>query len=308
MKQIELGKNKNFLRIISLLLAAVLWIYVVSQSNLNTNSNLVNTKLEYYNIGESLSVEGPSTVGVRVWGAQSHGTITAYVDMAGLSEGNYTLDVKVKPVEGALLTRVEPDKIEVRVAQQQKRILPIQHVVSENPPEGYNLTNILIIPEKCVIQGEEQYIKNVASIVVPLDLKNKTSISEDIIGLEARDQAGNVLTEGIRLVPESVQVYSVIEAQRDRFTMNIKPQISGKPADGYVLKKVTVEPAQVSVVGEKTIINKLGSISTQNIDLQGLSESFTTFIDLQVNPSIIAYPSNVKVTVEIEKNNEEVTR
>lgn len=308
MKKIEIGKNKTFLKIVSLLLAAVLWIYVVSQSNLTTSSNLVNTKLEYYNIGESLSVEGPSTVGVRVWGVQSPGTITAYVDLAGLSEGNYTLDVKVKPVEGALLTRVEPDKIEVRIAEQQKRVLPIQHVISENPPDGYNLTNILIIPEKCVIQGEEQYIKNVASIVVPLNLKNKTSISEDIIGLEARDQAGNVLTEGIHLVPESVQVYSVIEAQREKFTMNIRPQVSGNLADGYILKKVTVEPAQVSVVGEKSIIDRLGSISTQNIDLQGLSESFTTFIDLQVDPSIIAYPSNVKVTVEIEKNNEEGTR
>lgn len=305
MKKIKIGKNKTFLKIISLLLAAFLWIYVVNQPDINTKSNLINTKLEYYNLAESLSVEGPSTIGVKVWGVQSSGAVTAYVDLAGLDEGTYTLDVKVKPIEGALLTRVEPDRVEVRIFRQQKRILPIQHEVKVNPPEGYNLTNVMIIPEKCVIQGEEQFIKDVASVVAPLDLGNNTDLSEDIVKLEARGKAGNIIGEDIRLVPESVQIYAVIEALREKLIIKVKPQLVGSLAEGYVLKNVTVEPSEVEVIGEKNEVTKIESIPTQDISIEGLSESFTTFVDLQAGANIIVHPSKVKLLVEIEKNNEE---
>jgi len=304
LKRIEIRQNKTLLKIISLLLAAFLWIYVVNQPDINAkSSNLIETRLEYYNLGESLSVEGPSTVGVRVWGVHTPEAVTAYVDLTGLDEGSYTLDVKVKPIEGALLTRVEPDQVEVRISRQQKRILPIQHEVKVNPPEGYSLTNVMIIPEKCVIQGEDQYVKNVASVVAPLDLGNNTSLSEDIIKLEARGPNGKVISEGIKLVPESVKVYTVIEALREKLSIKVEPRLIGNPAEGYIIESVTVEPSEVEVVGAKNQISRIESIPTQDISIEGLSESFTSFVDLQAADNMIVYPSQVKLTARIKKIN-----
>jgi YbbR domain-containing protein len=300
-------KKKNILKLISILLAVLLWLYVINQSDEASYNNVIKSQIEYINVPDDVSVEGPTTVGIKIWGTQKQSEdIVAYVDLAGLEEGIHQVKVKVNPIEGALLTRVEPDKIEIKIGSQKKKSIKIQPEIKGNLPEGYSLLDLLIVPTECLVQGEEEQIQKIVSVVAPLDLLLTENISEHNVKLQARDEAGRIINEGINLLPETVQIFTVVEADRITKKVDVEVDLKDMPAAGLKVKQVVLEPQQVTIVGKKQIVDSLSMVKTMPINLGELKESLTTWLEIQVPEDTVVFPTKGEVNIEIEKiENEE---
>ena len=72
----------------------------------------------------------------------------------------------------------------------------------------------------------------------------------------------------------------------------------GLPANGYIEKSSSVEPSSVRIQGPENILNKIDSVKTETINLEGVMESFRR----QVN--LTAGYSNVKILGKAEVNYE----
>lgn len=303
-------RNKSMgLKVLSLLMAGMLWFYVVNQGGLASGKNLVQAELNYYNVPSGLTVIGPQTVSVKLWGAfRETGEIVAYVDLAGMDKGIHNVSVKVQPVKGAMLATVQPDKVKIELEELKEHLMPIKLEVKQNPPAGFELREVTVSPEKCMVIGEPAVVNQVAVIAAPVNLGDSKGISSFTVALEAKDAQGNQISQGIQLLPETVKAYVVVENMKELKKLAAKPQFKGKPVDGYRLGDISIDPVEISLLGDKIRLDAVTELFTREIDLSDKHESFTQVVEIIVPEGIIASPVQVNVKVTIEKMNDKVVQ
>ena len=299
-------KIKNLkLKIISVVFSVILWVYVVAQMQISgSESNIVS--LNYYNQTAGLQVSGPETVKVTVWGSQKQGSnpeITAYVDLEGLAEGVYELPVQILPVKGALLTKVEPNEVQVTVGSASKKNMEISYDVMTPPAEGYELKNVLLEPENCVVKGTEEALAQVSRVVAQLYLGSVYDIQEQKVRLVAVNTAGEAVVEGISIVPTEADATILVEEVRGSKMVPVTASFSGQAAEGHQIISVETNPRMVQVFGSYSQLQNINEISLGNIPVNGQAASFSRLIPVTTSENVTVYPSEIQVDVQIRSNN-----
>jgi len=296
------NRKKNGFKIISVILALLLWFYVVNEGSYQIGQNNVAVDLIYDNIQEGLQVQGPEQVTVRLWGVfQETGDIQASVDLEGKAAGVYTLPVKMHPVVGVLFTSVEPKTVNVTLEEIQEIIVPVNYNISANPPAGYQLLDLLTEPERCLIKGNQEEANRVTSVVCQVDLSTTKAINSFEIKVTARDKDGNPVGGGLEIVPAAVKVIAVVDEIKEYKEVPIIAVSEGEPATGFRLKDIKLDTSTVKIVGNTLTVNVINDINTGKIDINGADQSFTLTIDLQAPEGIKLYPGEVAAEIEIEK-------
>ena len=296
-------KSRTGLKVISVVLAVLLWIYIGNQGGAGTRQDTVEVDLQYLHLGEGLSIEkAPKTIYVKLWGAYSErGAVNAYVDLAGLKAGAHRLPVKLEPVRGAMFTRVDPREVELVLTRLQERELRVDYQITTNPPPGYELLDLVTTPNKCIISGEASIMSQVNRIVCPVNLGNVRGVQSYRLRLQARDASGNEIREGLRIIPNTVLVHAVVSPKMFSKSLDIKPVLKGNVAEGYRVREVIVDPVQVGVISQQKIPDEQNQINTAEIDISGKKQSFSQEITVQTIEGLKVYPSRVLVEVSIEK-------
>ncbi len=296
------SRKKNGLKIISVILAVLLWFYVVNEGSYKVGQNNVAVDLTYDNIQEGIQVQGPEQVTVKLWGVfQETGEIQASVDLEGKEPGVYTLPVKLHPVVGVLFTSVEPKTVDVTLEELQEIIVPVNYNISAKPPAGYQLMDLLTEPERCLIKGDQEEAKLVTSVVCQVDLSNTKSIDSFELEVAARDKDGNLVDGGLEIIPAVVKVIAVVDEIKGYKEVPIIVVHEGEPGEGYRLKNIGLDTSMVKIVGNNFAVEAIKEINTGIIDISEASQSFTVNIDLQAPEGIKLYPAQVMADIEIEK-------
>ena len=291
--------NKYGTIVISILMAVLLWFYVVNQEATGSPRGNVEVELSYVNAGADFTINGPPTVSVSMWGAAPDpGDIRAYVDLAGLGEGEHRLNVHVAPVQGALLTSVQPSEVWVELIGVEEKQLRISRELIGNPASGVALSEVALSSEHCVVRGDSASLAAVAVVAAPIIIEGVSGILDQEVVLQARDADGNLIS-GLTLLPEQVRVMAVAEYQLSSRVLEIDLQTSGQPAEGYELGSINMEPQQVTVFGYENLLRNLEVISTELLDLEGRQSSFSTGLSLNLLAGLSSSTSQVQVEVEI---------
>lgn len=297
----EQKENKTGLKILSVILAILLWIYVGNLGGQGATKNVVETSLEYRNLSEDLTVTGPEKVSVKLWGSYTDSSnIVAYVDLTGYEKGTHTVPVQVEPVKGAMFTSVEPDKIEITLDSVKEKTVNIQQEIRQNPPAGLKVSEISIYPQKCIVRGDRDLVARVAAVVAIIDLGEVRDVAAMKVSLQARDSEGKPITAGLQIVPRTVDVYAVLSQELAVKNVKIKAQLLGTPAPGFVVSEVTVDPVEVVIRGKPSQLNAVAELSTQAINIDGASGQVVQVVNLNIPAGLTASPSQVSVQIKIE--------
>lgn len=284
----------------SLFMALLLWFYVMNQGDVTSGAKNTEVTLQYYNVPAGINVSGPDKVSVRIWGAsEASANMVAYVDLAGYDKGVYQVPVKLSEVKGSLFTSVQPKQVEVVLEELSERVIQIKHEIEQNPQEGYNLTQVLLSPDRCLIKGDADVTARVASVVAPVELGNVIDIAMLKPELQARDANGKVITSGLEIVPSSINVYVVVEKKQLSKKVNVVPQYTGVIAEGFIAGDTTTDPVQVTILGDQTKVESINEIMTQPIDITGRTGSFSATVDLVQTEGISVVPTRVNVLVKL---------
>jgi YbbR domain-containing protein len=119
--------------------------------------------------------------------------------------------------------------------------------------------------------------------------------------LQARDANGKTISEGIKLVPATIDAYIVLEKKQSSKKISVKPQFSGKIVEGFSLGEVKSDPAQITVLGDQLRVEALNEIVTKPIDIGGKQEGFVQIVELVQPEGIIVSPSQITINVQINK-------
>lgn len=261
-------ESEHYLKIFSLLLALTIWFMAVNQGEQVVNTRLqefqVETALlltpEVREMGEGLVLasELPQVrVTVRISGpsAVAEGTavgdsVKAYINVAGLTAGVHTIDVKCQVAQaGVKVVKVEPPRVVVNLQRLVLQKVPLS-VGFINPPlpargedpsgdkaglywEGRGVGDVELEPAVVTIEGPRDLINRVKDAMV---LIKSSSGEGETLPVLLLDEKGETV-KGVKVVPQGVRVIlpatSKGEAKNEKGLTYIDPGKNKGDKDKY---------------------------------------------------------------------------
>ncbi len=164
----------NFIwKILSLLMALMLWIAVVDEPELTTN---VTAPVEFRNLaaGLDLGSDVPDRVVLQLRGPRSRlpyatGPRSAVVlDLKGHTrpgERTFTVEeLNLNLPNGIDLVRAVPSQIRVVLERRLRKEVPVTLRFASPPPNGFRVRWSLLVPERITIVGPERRVSLIESI------------------------------------------------------------------------------------------------------------------------------------------------
>ena len=295
--------------VLALLLAMTLWTYVSFSTNPTSTKQLqarvdasgLQKGLMVVNSGTGLPEDFVASTVVTLSGPREdiagvdEADVRASVDLSGAGPGVHQLEVDVDPPRFTQVRSKRPEEITVRLARELSSTVPVTVSQQGEPPFSFSVGAITLGADEAVVRGPEDRVKQVVGAVVAVNLQGQTRDLEATLPVQPVDRSGAVV-EGVTLAPERAAVRVAIEAEVDVQQVSVVPAFTGQPATGYALGSIDWTPKIVEVFTAGGIS---GTLSTEEIDLTGLTSSITRTVSLSNTGNVITRPQNVQVTVRV---------
>jgi YbbR domain-containing protein len=308
LKKIRNALKTNWqLILLSVILALLLWIYVVS-AEAPQMERVLSVPLKIKNLGEGLAVtQAPDTVSLRIRAPVRTEVRTedldVYVDLKGFKEGQWLLPVQFKPVPGATLVEVNPEKVLITLEKIITKTVTVEIMYLGKLPQGFTLGQVeKIDPETVEVKGAQSILEKAQRVVATVNLTGITSQISQTVPLRVMDNKGEEITQ-VEVNPQNVDVVINVNVQTISKTVPVVPLLDGNLPAGYVIKSVTCEPPVATLEGSADVLEGVSFLYTYPISLSRKVESFEerTYIDASSTSARLISDPVVTVRVEIEE-------
>jgi YbbR domain-containing protein len=184
------------------------------------------------------------------------------------------------------------------------RSLPIQIQYQGLPPSGYGYSTPVLdnSTNQVTITGPQTTLQQIATTIIVVRLDNRKGNFHDVAPVVPQNASGgDVSTQNLQISPKTVGYTESIQQTTTVRTVAVVPPVTGQPSEGYVVAGITVSPAQVTLVGNQSVLdNAPASIGTDAVDVSKATEDVSKTVSVQVpkNTSIVG-DAHVKVTVRV---------
>lgn len=300
-------KNNSKIKIISLLSAMVLWMYVMAIVDPEETKLFENIPVTITNKNELnerdlvIYPEQDLTTNIYVTGKLSNlkkvtkDDINVYGQINNPLEGNNEIYLKVSTSQ-----RVNYDfKNPVMIVTLEKIISEDKSIKVDITGSGKNNVDNIMLQDnidKVSISGPRSLVNKVKRVVGTVKVNGELNDFSQSIKLEPVDANGKVV-EGIELEKDSVNVNITLLTQK---TVPITLKLSDNSESGV---NYTMSQNTVTIKGKKDIVDSINDIETQPVKLSEILPGTSKDIYLQV-PSGITIETKY---ITINKNSEENT-
>ena len=298
-------KNNSKIKIISLLSAMVLWMYVMAIVDPEETKLFENIPVTITNKNELnerdlvIYPEQDLTTNIYVTGKLSNlkkvtkDDINVYGQINNPLEGNNEIYLKVSTSQ-----RVNYDfKNPVMIVTLEKIISEDKSIKVDITGSGKNNVDNIMLQDnidKVSISGPRSLVNKVKRVVGTVKVNGELNDFSQSIKLEPVDANGKVV-EGIELEKDSVNVNITLLTQK---TVPITLKLSDNSESGV---NYTMSQNTVTIKGKKDIVDSINNIETQPVKLSEILPGTSKDIYLQV-PSGITIETKY---ITIKKNSEE---
>ncbi len=276
-----------FLKILSLLLAILCWIYIVFITNPEIEVKISNIPItlsnhqSIKNEGYIVSNEINATVDIRLKGTRkmlanlNEDSIIAYVDVEECtSKKNYDLPVNIKlPYEDISLVSSSVLKIPVAVDKYVSKDFPVTYSYSgELKSSNYRIFGEPeILAESVGVSGPETIVNTIEKASIIIDLNNA---SDDVTGFSTvkflNSNGSEVTSKTIEVKNRDIS-YSFVVYQKK--SVDIEPELVDE-SENYkcsVHSKVTIEGPSSDIDVIEVLYTK--PFGVENVDSEGVYEA-----------------------------------
>jgi len=184
------------LKIVSLVLAAMLWAVVANEASSEIG---LEVPLEYRNIPAELEITGDMTdsVQVRLRGSSNvisdmtAKDVSTTIDLNRMSAGDKIVALSPQNVQapfGAEVIRVNPSSVRFTLERTLVKTVPIVPTTLGQPADGYEIGNVLVSPNGAEVEGPESRVNTLSSIqTVPIRVEGRRASLEQPTDLDPPD-------------------------------------------------------------------------------------------------------------------------
>lgn len=296
--------NNTKLKLISLLSAIVLWMYVmavvdpeetklfedipVSITNLNDLSDKDLVIYPDTEVTTSVYVTGKLSTIQKM----SKEDISVYGQINNPIEGKNEIYLKVTPAQ-----RVTYEfKNSIAIVNLEKIITEnkkIEVEVTGNIKQDIDTINLENNNEEVEVSGPRSLVEKVEKIEAILNSNKQTDDFDISLDLKPVDKKGNIVS-GVELKTSSLNAKVTLLKEK---TVPIKVNIEGENTENYKLSQDTVY-----IKGKRELVDKIEYISTQPINLSSIPKNTTMDIDLIIPNGITSNIKSVSATLNISNS------
>lgn len=308
-----MGKEKKSewtLKIFALIIAIVLWSYVMSEVNPMWTEEYRSVKVNVLNQASLerqglviLEPENLNDIDIRVsiTGRRSDvikisaDDIIAQVDLSGYGTGEVKVPVYVHVPVSVSLKDYSPKEILFKFDKIVSRERPVTVETAGELPDGYVLGTPTVKPQSVVVEGPSTWLNSLSKVVATVDV---TGITDDIdvnVPIRLVDDDGNSV-RGISTKQSSVDV--TIPVYRVK-SVPIEIQTMNKLPDGYEIVDIKANPSKIEIVGREEVLDKIESISTVPVDINELATNKNMKVELEIPEGVRLLGPDQEVTVSL---------
>jgi len=313
----------NFgLKLFSLLIAILLWNFVISSDSTITRTKTIEGLNAYITGQNTLTsanglalLENPgeqlNDISVMIEVSQadfanvSNNNVMVTLDLANVRRTGEQ-DVALKAVTSyGRVVKIIPSTVTVSVEELDSRVIPVNVKTTGSPAKDrwykVNKSN----PTALTIKGPASVVQSIASAYVYSDVTGARSSYTSAEQYVLVDNEGNeigqdMLERSASSISVSVDVYPTKEIPIDDALDSV---ISGQPAEGYVVQSVTIQPDTLTVAAEQELLDNIDKLLIEPVSVEGVNQSFSVRADvstLSSFKSISADEVYVNVTIAEE--------
>ena len=278
-------------KILALLVAVVLWLYVMNDQNPAIEGNYtVPVTIENAPDGYQINAAA-DTVTIRVRGARSlfvaadRSDFHASVRLSDFVEGEKAYTVETSIPYGFELVSVSPDKISVTLDRIVQKTFKAELTASGEPVSGYTVDKITQANGTATVEGPRSLVDRVVHIAGHISLAGQSGDFSVHTSLHAIDADGREVS-GVALLPESTDVSVRLARGLSRKVVEVQARPRSDLAPHLRLEGITVEPA-------------ITSIGTEEFSLSDVHETEKRQVKLRLPAGVTVTDPNVTVEVKV---------
>jgi|GEM_PF-3446560 len=303
------NKKRTVYLIVSILLAIVIWFYMMVNINPIVRTTIVNVPVTFMNqetlANQQVVLMEPTsaTIEVEVTGRQSDvyslkaEDILASVDLKGYGSGGYQIPVDVEKGSTYTIQDYSPKTIYFVMDAIVEKQVPVAVEFMGQPQTQYKVLQPVIEPEMITVKGPSQMIADVTHALARVDVAGKDKDFQSVVTYSVVNGAQEEVL-GISHAPATVRVSASVELTKE---VEIEAILSGSLLEGYALSRVVLEPETLLIQGDPDRISLMETIETMPIDIDLLSQTTEREVALNLSNGVqLANGDRVVARIEIE--------
>lgn len=281
------------LKLLSLLLAVLLWSYVVSSNPSITRTKDINSLTAYLSNESVLNSnrlalasdpsEALENVSVRLEVPQSSyaladaENVQVSVDLSSVrAAGTQEVALRATTTYGRVVT-ILPETVTLEFEAYDSRSVPLNASITGETMDTmwYNVSRLN--PEELVISGPSSVVQTIASAYVYVDVTGRdtsyiTAARFTLFDYNGEEIPQTLLSSSSSSVTVGVEVYPTRELP---VSNDIADVVQGTPAEGYEVTSVTIQPEVVTVAADAELLEGLTELLIQPVDVTDADQTFS---------------------------------
>ena len=309
-------RNNTFVKVISLVIAIVLWAYVIQVTNPTKNEKYDNIPITIVNQaaleerGLTVLSTDDTAVTVNIQGKKSEfvkmnkNDITASIDVAGYDRGENSVNVVISIPNSMTLISKTPEKVKVTIDKLVSEYKPVVAIVSGELAAGTELGNITTDVEEVMVQGAKTLVDSISYMKATIEAgsitADKTSQQVTLVPVDSSGKEVAKVTMGQSKVHVSSMFYYTK-------TVALTVNTVGEIPEGYQVGKIS-SPETITIKGSKAVLNSIneivGEIDISAASLDSTGSRLPVTLKLPQGTSLSGSGTDISAAVTlIEANN-----
>ena len=305
--------RKNVMpKLLSLIFAIFLWMYVIDQVNPELVKVVENVKVELVNVdditqnGLVLLNTDDYYVDVKIKGRRNDvlnikkQDIEIIADLRGFSKGVVSVPLEKKINSNTVMIE-DLSKKDVKITLD--KIVEISKKVNVNIlgsiPNEYISDDLFVSPEEILVRGPETIVNKVAYLYGELNISNANYDIKKEIPVKPVDNDGNIVN-GISIGKNYVYVEKKVYKTK-KIPINLS--VVGNVKEGFKFVNISYSPIELTIKGPKDVVDGIYDLKVEEININGLDSSFMLekklILPKGVSPLYLG--DIIKIKVDIEK-------
>ncbi|HOU13989.1 MAG TPA: CdaR family protein [Anaerolineae bacterium] len=304
-----LGQNIG-LFLASLLLAFFFWAVAIETEDPTRQDTFgLSLPVETADLDDNMVAYGLNGARVRVelrapesiWKTLSLDDLRAYIDLTEAGTGTLSVpvhvDVRVSPVQ---VLKITPPEVSLTVEEIAEKEVTVTVRIDGTAIFGYKVDEPIVVPQTVRVRGPSSWVAQVTQAQVTVDVQGQQSDVRGDYQPALLDQNEHVVSN-VEVVPKVVTVNVPITQLGYVRDLAVNVALEGQPASGYRIANLVVNPQVVKVFGRVELVRAVpGYLQTQPVSLEGLTQSVTTSVALQMAEGLsLISPPRPYVTVSL---------
>lgn len=316
--------RRIWMKLLSLLLAILLWNFVVTTNTSITRSKTISGISGYVTSQSALTAYGLAMltdpteliadVTVRLEVAQtqysqvSQDNVQVMLDLSSVrTAGTQQVPLRATCAYGRV-TDIMPAAVTLTFETLDSRSVPVNVKLSGTTDDGYWYNVTRTNPSVITVSGAASVVRGISQALVKTDVTGAETSYVRAEAYELLDYSGEEVNRSMLTSPvSSITVMTDVYPTREiPISTDIEDVVAGRVADGYAITEISIQPASITVAADADLLSGINELVIEPVSVDGASQNVSARAKISLLKDF-KYASTEQVYVNIIIGEERVS-